>query len=409
MRLLRRASSHRRYQASIAAARVRLPEAEEAMMSNDVVQVCALGNARTTEADFNWERWTSCKVTTGIGAPAEASFELGDDTGWERISRYCDLGAQFVVVVNDRPRFHGRVEALTSATDAQRSSTQSFIVRTKLSDAKYASAPQGMRLKGASIKQFVLACYSSLGLTEIDFDFRGDVSRDLMVGKRTRGGQPQPDLDALREEQAKVSPPETIYTAVDRHLRRHGLLHWDGADGRIVVAPPDDRQEPAMALISLQQPNGYTNNMLSYERVKDVSEAPTVLGVFGVAGGVSFSKAKIATTVINQDLIDRGFTRAVVILDESVRTQAIADRRARREYAGRNRSLDRLSVVVDGLSYVEGGQALPWAQDTTADVVAWDLGGALGSYYIEEVEMTRSPADGDRTRLVMVRQGVWVL
>jgi prophage tail gpP-like protein len=113
--------------------------------------------------------------------------------------------------------------------------------------------------------------------------------------------------------------------------------------------------------------------------------------------------------VINQDLIDRGFTRAVVILDESVRTQAIADRRARREYAGRNRSLDRLSVVVDGLSYVEGGQALPWAQDTTADVVAWDLGGALGSYYIEEVEMTRSPADGDRTRLVMVRQGVWVL
>jgi prophage tail gpP-like protein len=99
----------------------------------------------------------------------------------------------------------------------------------------------------------------------------------------------------------------------------------------------------------------------------------------------------------------------VVILDESVRTQSIADKRASREHAGRNRGLDRLTVVVDGLSYPEGGQSIPWAQDTTVDVTAAQMGGALGAYYVEEVEMTRSPGDGDKTRLTMVKQGVWVL
>lgn len=376
----------------------------------DIIKVNALGDERnTTDFDFNWVNWTSCRISSGIATPSEASFELGDESGWDRIARYCDLGSQFVVMVDDRPRFVGRVEMLTAASDAKQSATQSFVVRTKLSDAAYASAPQGMRLKGASIKQFVLACYKSLGLDEGDFDFRGDVSRDLMTGKTTRGGKPAKPLEPLKEEQAKVNPPETIFSAVDRHLRRHGYLQWDGADGRIVVAAPDDQQEPAFALCSYRPPYGHINNILSIERTRDVSQSATVLGVFGVAGGVSFAKAKIASTIINEELIARGFRRAVVILDESVRTQSIADYRSKRETATRNRGLDRLTVVVDGLSYPEGGQLIPWAQDTVVDITAAQMGGALGAYYIEDVEMTRSPSDGDRTKLTLVQQGVWVL
>jgi prophage tail gpP-like protein len=376
----------------------------------DVVKVNAIGTpGNTTLFDFNFQDWTSFKLTNSIIGPSEASFELGDETGWDRISTLCGLGSQFCVVVNDRSRIFGRVEALSSPSDANQGTVQSFVVRTKMSDAIISSAPQGIRLAGASIKDFILACYEGIGLRESDFDFQVDVSRDLMTGKNSKGQRPARPLEPIKVEAAKVNPPESIFAAVDRHLRRHGYLHWDGPDGRIVVGSPDDQQEPMGMLCLYRAPYAQMNNVLSMELVNDVSQAPTTLGVFGVSAGVDFSKTKLASVKINQDLIDRGFRRTIVINDESMRTRALADGRANREFATRSRGLDRLTVTVDGLAYCEGSYLYPWSPDTVFDVVATHLGGALGNYYVEEVELTRNASDGARSRITMVKQGVWVL
>jgi prophage tail gpP-like protein len=376
----------------------------------DTVRIEALGVPdNAAQFDFNFERWTSFCLRNSIVAPAECSFEMGDDTGWPRLSTLCTLGAEFVVVVDDRPRMVGRIEALSSPSDARQSTVQSFVVRTKMSDAMYASAPHGLHLKGASIKQFVVACYAAIGLREVDFDFRGDVSRDLMTGKPSQGGRAPVDLDPLTEEQAKVTPPESVFSAVDRHLRRHGLLHWDGPDGRIIVAKPDDTQEPLGALFSFRHSGGHFNNIVSINREQDVSQSPTALGVFGVGGGKLFSKAKVSALRRNEDLVARGFRRNVVIVDEGLRTKALAGSRANREFATRNRGLDRLDITVDGLAYKDGRDLLPWTPDTVIDVTAAQLGGGLGPYYIEEVEMNRSADRSDTSRLSLVKQGVWVL
>lgn len=376
----------------------------------DVVKVNAMGLPDEASVfDFNFQDWTSFCIKSSIVAPAEASFELGDDTGWGRLSHLCQLGAEFVVMVDDRPRLVGRVEAITSPSDAHQSTVQSFVIRTRLSDAAYSSAPQGIQLKRASIKQFVLACYEGIGLAERDFDFRGDVSRDLMTGKNSKGQRPPIDLDPLTIEQAKVNPPESIFTAVDRHLRRHGMLHWDGADGRIVVASPDDTQEAIAHLRSLRYPLGQYNNIVSVQRDQDVSQSATALGVFGVGGGKDFSKAKVTGLRYNADLQRRGFRRKVVIVDEAVKTAKLASARADREFALRNRGLDALQITVDGLSYREGSSLLPWSPDTTHDVITDQLGGALGIYYLESVEMTRNARAADVSKLTLVKQGVWVL
>lgn len=376
----------------------------------DIVAVNALGvPSNATLFDFNFRDWTSFSVRSSIVAPAEASFELGDETGWERINTLCTLGAEFVVVVNERPRLVGRVEALSSPCDAHQGTVQSFVVRTKMSDAIISSAPQGIRLKGASIKAFVLACYEGIGLTEKDFDFRGDVSRDLMTGKDSRGQSPPKELEPLKDEQAKVNPPESIFAAVDRHLRRHGLLHWDGPDGRIIVAAPDDQQEPMGAICCYRPPYGQFNNVLSIEKTIDVSQSPTKLGVFGIGAGKDFSKTSLSSIRHNQDLIDRGFRRSVIINDEALKTRALATGRANREFANRNRGLDRLTFTADGLSYTEGSNLYPWSPDTVLDVVVSHLGGALGNYYVEEVELTRNASAGDVSRVSTVKQGVWVL
>jgi len=376
----------------------------------DIVRINALGTPEnTTLFDFNFSDFTSFVITNSITGPAEARFELGDDSGYPRLQELCGLGAQFVVMVNDRPRITGRVEATSSPCDADKGTVQSFVVRTRMSDAVISSAPQGIRLKNASIKDFVLACYEGIGLTESDFDFQVDVSRDLMTGKDSRGQRPARSLEPLKEESAKVNPPESTYSAVDRHLRRHGMLHWDGPDGRIIVGSPDDQQEPLGALCCYRPPYTQANNLLSIERVQDVSQAPTILGVFGISAGKDFSKTRLWAQLQNDDLIRRGFRRAVVINDEALRTIPLTESRARRELATRNRGLDRIIVTVDGLSYNEGVELFPWAPDTVFDVTASHLGGSIGNYYVEDVELRRSADAGDVSQIVLVKQGVWVL
>lgn len=366
-------------------------------------------NGEPGRFEMNFKDWTSFTMTSSMVQPAELSLELGDDTGWDRLQDLVQLGAEFGCFIGDRPRMGGRVELVGSSSSAASSTTQQIVVRTKLSDGILASAPQGMRLVRATIKDFVLAAYESIGLKEKDFDFQGNVSRNLMTGVDSRGNRPPPDFEALTVEDAKVQTTENIFGAVDRHLRRHGLLHWDGPDGRIVVAAPDDQQDPIYRLRSRRRPNAQGNNILEINRDFDVSGAPTQLGMFGKSFGGNFTKAKIGSVVQNLDLVRAGFRRPVIIIDESLRNKSQTLHRARRELSTRSRSLERINIKVDGLQYREGNALLPWTPDTTVDVTAEQVGGALGTYYIESVMMARNPNQGDSTMLQLVKQGAWVL
>ncbi len=375
----------------------------------DRVRVEALGAPGSAAGEFNFEDFTTFALHSTMLGPSEASFELGDDTAYSRLSELLGLGARFRVFVNDRLRLTSRVELLETALSADRSMTQSFTVRTRLTDAVFSSAPVGVRVKNLSIKQFILGVYASIGLTEKDFDFRGDLSRDLMTGRTTRGGKSPRPLDPLKEDEAKVQPPESCFSAVDRHLRRHGLLHWDGPDGRIVVAAPDDEQEPSYVLRTLSGDEGQYNNVLDAQRTQDVSEAPTELGVFGTGAKGGEPRARASAIAQNPKLIAAGFKRRAAIVDEAMRNKEAATRRASREIAQRNRGLERIVCTVDGISYRDGLDPIPWVPDTTADCYFEMLGGALGVYYLEDVQMSRDAERGDASRLTMVQKGVWVL
>lgn len=376
----------------------------------DVVRVEAMGVPGTSSAAFNFEDFTSFSLHSTMLGPSECSFELGDDTGYDRLSEYLKLGARFRVFVNDRLRLTSRIEMHDASLNADRSMTESFTVRTKLTDAIFSSAPIGVRVTGVSIKQFLIALYASVGITEADFDFRGDVSRNLLTGKDGKGKRPALPLEPIKEEEQKVQPPESVYAAADRFLRRHGLLHWDGPDGKIVVAPPDDEQIPSYVLRSFRGDEAQFNNVLECDRVQDVSEAPTELGVFGTSKGKGgFAALKASAVVSNPALLAAGFTRRIAILDEAMSTQVLAIHRAARELSIKNRSLEKLTVTVDGLAFRDGLDPVPWAPDTTVDVILETLGGALGVYYVEDVQMARNAGDGDKTKLMIVPKGVWVL
>lgn len=358
------------------------------------------------------ENFTSFTITNDITAPSEASFEMGNDGTFASMQQFTAPGVVYTVFINGLKRLTGRVEFQDSPMNASQGAVIRFTIKTLLSDANFASARQGTNFKNVSILDYMLELYAQLGYTIDDFIFDNPAeARDQMTGRPTTNqGFPQRvDITTHKVGEARVKPPETIYTAVDRQLRRHGLMHWDSPEGKIVVSAPNDTQEPIYYIRCKRGFEGRNNNVLSITRTLDFSGIPTVLGVFGVGGKRGFAKSRVSSVVVDQDVIDAGFNRPVTILAEGIKKQGIADRAAHRELAARSKNKDSFICQIDGLSWWDGDQNIPFGYDTVADVQADTAGGLLGSYYVHRVSMSRSAADGDLTNITVLKAGIWNL
>lgn len=371
----------------------------------DVIRVTSVAG------DKMFDRFSSIQLSNSLLQPSEASFEVGDQRSWKTLDELTALGSIMRVTVNGRPRLTGRVEYRDDMGDAARGSQLRWVLRTKLTDAFVASCDPRINVKGLSIKDFVLACYRTIGVEASQFIFDPATARDLLTGKATKGGKAPEDLEVIQQDAAKIQPPETVFAAVDRHLRRHGFMHWDAPDGRIIVGKPDDTQNPIHAFVERMTGNTRRNNCLSIQRTQDVGQAPTLLGVYGSSAGREFTKAKVSAVEANETLVKAGFNRPSVVIDQQLKNKAIADRRVRREMAQRTRSLDGLTVTVDGLSHPigSGSDRAPFSPDTTVDVDAERFGGPIGSYYVESTAMSDGASQAQRTQLNLVAKGVWVI
>jgi len=355
--------------------------------------------------------FASLAITNDIMSPSEAAFELGNDGAYSEIQKHIAHGTQYKVWVNDLLRLTGRVEALDIPIDAAGGSVVRFTVRTKLADAAFSSAPEGVKVKDTSIKKFILAVYKPLGYTEADFVFDQYVSRDLITGKRT-GGKGSPvsvDLEPITVKDAKVQPPETIYDAADRHLRRHGLIHWDSPDGKIVVGGINDTQDAIYKLLCNRGANRNLNNVMSLTRVMDWSDIPSTLAVFGVGASRGTSRARVGYQTTDADVTAAGFYRPVKIIAEGLRTSALAKNAALREQSARSKDKDSWQIELDQWSWWDGSTNTPWGVDCVVEIESDIAGGNLGKYYVHRVMLSRTPSDGDVTNITALKAGVWRL
>lgn len=361
------------------------------------------------------DNFNSFEITNSLTEPSEAAFELGDDSTWNSIDEFIRHGTEYRVFINDNLRLTGRVELNDIPLDSSGGGEVQFTVRTKLADAMFASARASIQVKNQSILDYLVSLYTPLGYTASDFYFPNAAhkSRDLITGKDTSGqgaAKNTPvDLEKIKSKEAKVQPPETIYDAADRHLRRHGLMHWDSPDGKIVVSAPNDNQNPIYSFRSYVGINASANNVISATRSRDWSDIPSKIGLFGVGGSRGFSKAKVSVIALENDLIDAGFYRPIVIMAEGIKTTELADRAVNREMASRSKSKDSWEIEIDGLSWWDGYNNVPVGIDTVADVVSNVAGGPLGAYYVHKVVSRRNASSGDTTNMSLLRRGVWKL
>lgn len=365
---------------------------------------------RALETGGSFDKFTSVGLIGSILRSSEASFEMGDDGSYNDLKKAVALGSEFEVAVNGRPRMRGQIHYRASPLNAAQSSTLRCVVRTRLADMEIGSADPRLKVTKLSIKDMVLKAVAQHGYTAADVVFHGDTSRNVMTGKTSRGSRAPKDLTNLKEDQAAVQPGETTKAFLDRHLKRHGLMIWDGPDGKLVVAAPDDEQDSLYVFRAFRTgEKRANNNVTAFERIEDVTGVPTELFVFGYGGGKDYQRSKVSSSVRNDSMLAAGFSRPVLVLDEGVKTIELAIRQAKREYSERTRRQDAWVVNADGLSFLERGDNTPYCFDTCCDVIAETLGGTAGKYYIEEVSMMMDPRAGQTTMMQVVKAGTWSL
>ena len=353
-----------------------------------------------------FDRFQRVEVVQDLFDVATASFEIGDDGTWRELERIVAPGETFQVYLHPAGRdrrlvMTGRAEANEVPCDATGGTVVQLVCRTKMADARYASADPKTRFTKTTIKDFLLALYAPLGYGPADFVFSdvGDV--DLVTGKTKGGKKPATPLEPIKADQLKVNPPETIFEAAARILKRHHVLHYDGADGRIIVGAPDGGAAARYRFLCRRGAASAGNNVMRAKRVKDWSEAAGEVWVFGGGFSKDFAGAPVKGVSVDLDLaaVAAGrdqFRRKVLIPTEGATTRDLASAQARRELMARAKRKDAWEVDVDGWTYWDGADAVPLAINAVADVDVETVGGsASGRYVVTRLARRMSAEEGD--------------
>lgn len=367
-------------------------------------------------ADGVFDRFSRLTITNDLTAPSEAVLEVGDDGAWPDLERLVYPGEAFTVLLNGQPRLTGRAEVNEVPISAQQGCVLNLTVRTKMSDARYRSADPALKVEGVSIKDFIVAAYAPLGYTASDFAFSPATAVDLMTGKSPGGGAPPVDPDPIKLEQAKIQPPETIYEAVERHLKRFHMTHWDGPLGEILVGTPDDQQPERYWLRAVRGEASKANNVLTARRVRDWTDVPRSI----IVTGKNFGKGIKAKSAAMGEAVDLDvdavatrtghFQRDYLLAGTEVTSAAHAEAIAQRELSARIRRKDAYEFTVDGWTHWNGQEQVPWAHNTTADIDVDVLGAeGRGRGLIVRVQLELGGQMAATSSITTVAPGVWVI
>lgn len=350
--------------------------------------------------------FNSIEVANDIEQPSMCGFDIGNDGSYETLAKTLKHGETFKVWLNDRLRMTGRVYSLEEPSTANEGTTVRVVIQSFMAEAHYASADPATRVEKVSIQDFLVALYAPLGITPSDFVFDADLSRNLITGKGAKGAAAPADLEEMKPDQAKVSPPESIFDAASKHLQRFGLMHWDTPDNKIYVGKPDENQQPLYRLQCKRGKQSAGNNVLSIQRVTDWSDVPSELRVYGGGQAKDATKAPFRGYESWLDVLETKFHRPVIILSSGAKNKSQVDAQARREMAKRSKRKDAFEIEVDGWSWFDpkSKQAIPWAINTTVDLDVDSLGGAVGCYYIHKVSC-KGDAANQSTALSVVGFG----
>jgi len=354
--------------------------------------------------------YSSVELIVDMHGPATITLQVGDDGSWRDLSKIFYPGEPCKLYCAQRLLFTGRFETNKVTTTASNGALAHLVARTKLADARYTTANTDVKVTDVTIKQFVLAIFAPLGFTEADFVFDATADRNLVTGVRGRDVAPV-DLEPMQEAKAKVQPGQTIYDEATRHLKRYHLAMWDGADGKIIVGAPNDKQPPIFTLRG-KRGGRSSNNVSGADRTRDWAEVAQRVEIVGKSSNDSADQKPIKGVATDDDVTavfnkTGHFSRVLSLPMDGPKTQEKAQAQAVRELSSRRKEKDGWSIPLDSWCFWDGKKLIPWALNTTVDIDVDSIGSeGAGRYLIHKITRSLDVNAGPTASLEVAAPGI---
>lgn len=215
------------------------------------------------------------------------------------------------------------------------------------------------------------------------------------------------EVEDIRVQEAKPRPGESVWSFLDRHARRLGIMMWMSPDGKLMLSEPNYNTGPLYTFVRrYQNDNQQPNNISRGGRITDWESRYGSVKVIGRGGGNDAARARIKAVTIDPEF---PFVKELVVHDPTIRTTADATRRGARELSGRAMDSDRLEFEVPGHGQTTNGRPgdFLFSVDTTARVID-EVTGANGDWYLYGRSFVRDAA-GTRTIVRLMPLGALVL
>lgn len=253
-------------------------------------------------------------------------------------------------------------------------------------------------------------------------------NRRVLLGKKERErfkpGKVIPTLtgDITRRKHTKLDPGQTVRQVLDEHCMRHGVSWWLTAEGNLFIGKPQYNQQISFEFF-LYGPNANKvqrnqNNVLDAQVKRGVHERYSKIvvvgessadrskksGIFDVDDDTAASKRakKYRGEATDPDLVKRGITRELRLVDNDALSNEMCKAKAEAEMGRRRLSGLTISLTVE--DFRQNGRL--FTVDSLARVVIQEAG-IDGVYWISQRRFRESRRER-RTTLTLHEKGVWL-
>lgn len=301
-----------------------------------------------------------------------------------------------------RLQMTGKIETVETHTDRAGGSVIILEGQDHLGPLVNGDALPSIGGKNPSFRDVIFQQLAPYGFGSASVVVDGDASRALLTGKPAAGTTLSKDapivLEDLKLEKAHAQSGETVFSFLERHARRFGLLVWGTPDGKIVFGRPNYEQKPLYSFLCRVGPAGTSNNVEVLARKTSVMHRPSEIHVYGHSASRDFALSDVHEIVYDDYVRSCGIYSPLVIHDNNAKTKEQARQRALYEMGVRRQHGDVCSFKMMGHQAEDGAI---YSIDTIGDV-QWDAGGVHEARYVISRTFTRSKGTGTHTQVELV-------
>lgn len=231
---------------------------------------------------------------------------------------------------------------------------------------------------------------------------RGRLSLDSLVKAVNTKSVNALELYQIRIQDAKPRAGENIWEFLSRHAARNGAMLRMTCDGALMIMGVDDDQDPTLHLWRVMK-DGTSNNIISGGLRYDLGNSASRVEVYGRSKRTAAERSAFKG-VAEAPVLSAGPYQLTVIRDNSIRTEADAQKRAEYELAKSREGSRVVEYVLRG----HGTGKSVYAVDTVYSVED-EVAGVRGPYYVTGRTLQCSEGQGPTTMIRALPRGAIVM